>query len=344
MSPRNHGSGHLITRRAFLRTLGLTTGAALVTRQFLYAEHPAFEPFTFVQMSDAHVGKPKAAGTFRRAIESVEALRPRPEFLLITGDLAEKRRRNRRQFRDILAGTRVPVHLVPGNHDVGNRISERSLALVGRYRETYGDDRYAFTVGEPGTHALFLVLNSLWMRPWGTTSRKRRRKLTEHIDTQWQWFETQLDASRNGEHPATSVFVCLHHPPFTNRPQQRLASYLTITMKAKRRLLALCVKHKVQAVLTGHVHRSHLHTYRGVQLINSPSVFWNTPRLGGGKVPLGYRVFHVRGDGIDYRYKTLDIRDLAPYRVKTMKQAPGDGDFYAALDGHAGNPRALITV
>jgi len=91
MRSSGHKRAHLISRRTFLRTLGLTTGAALVGSRLLYAEHPAFEPFTFVQMSDPHVGSSvQAEKTFRRAIASVEALRPPPAFLLITGDLAAK--------------------------------------------------------------------------------------------------------------------------------------------------------------------------------------------------------------------------------------------------------------
>ena len=344
MTPGNAKKHRAITRRKFLQRLGLTTGAALVGRQLLYAEHPEFQPFTFVQMSDMHIGKPKAEETFRRAVDSVEALRPRPRFLLITGDLSEKQPRHYERFLKIVTRTKVPLRLMPGNHDVGNRISERSFKLVDRYRKLIGDDRYAFTVGPPGARALFIVLNSLYMRPWGTTSKKKRAKLGEAVDAQWTWLEEQLKKSRDGDQPATSVFLCLHHPLFSNRVDQRVASYLTVTMKAKKRMLALCAKHKVQAVLTGHSHRNRVHRYRGTTLLTTPSVFWNSPELRGGKVPLGYRIFEVRSDGIAHRHKTLDIRDLGNHRVKTMKQITSDGGYFDELSGRADNPRARITV
>ena len=333
-----------ISRRKFLRRLGLTTGAALVGRRLLYAEDPQFHPFSFVQMSDMHIGKSKADETFRRAVDSVEALRPRPAFLLITGDLSEKRPKHYERFLKIVSRTTLPLRLMPGNHDVGNRISRRSFRLVERYRDLIGEDRYAFTVGPRGAHAQFIVLNSLYMRPWGTAGKRRRAALAETVDAQWTWLEEQLAASAESPHPASTVFVCLHHPLFSNRVDQRVASYLTVTMKAKRRMLALCDRYRVQAVLAGHSHRNRVHTYRGTTLLTTPSVFWNSPELRGGKVPLGYRVCHVRSDGFEYRYRTLDIRDLGNHRVKTMKQVSSDGAFCDDLSGLAGNPRALVTV
>src|SRR5690606_30182515 len=124
----------------------------------------AANSFSFVQLSDPHIGRcPKAAITFRRAIDSIEALRPRPRFLIITGDLANRKPQHYRTFKAIVRRTRVPVYFVPGNHDVGNRISDRSIQRTEQYRRTIGADYYAFSVGSPENRTLFIVLNSLYM-------------------------------------------------------------------------------------------------------------------------------------------------------------------------------------
>jgi 3',5'-cyclic AMP phosphodiesterase CpdA len=340
-----HGNRHdlrRITRRQFLRRLGLTTGAALVAPASLRAEHPDFEPFTFVQLSDTHVGRSALAlRTLARAIEAVASLQPTPDFLVITGDLAERAPRHYRAFFDVLGRLPVPHYLVPGNHDVGNRISERTLHYTERYREMVGPDRYTFDIGTSAAHARFIVLNSLFMRPWAAMGRNRRDALAAVVEEQWTWLEEQLRRSESPDDGTLSVFVCLHHPLFSTGPAQRLASYLTTTMKAKERMLELCTRHRVQALLSGHAHRSRVCHYRDVALINSPSVFWNTPEFPGGPLPLGFRVFEVKSSEVSWRYKTLDTTGISDLRVKLAKQSHSSGEWVRSLEGHAWNPRAL---
>src|SRR3954470_10785434 len=57
------------------------------------------KPFTFVQLSDSHIGfnKPPnadARATFREAIAKVMALPVRPEFIIHTGDVSQLSRDN----------------------------------------------------------------------------------------------------------------------------------------------------------------------------------------------------------------------------------------------------------
>src|SRR3954465_8971516 len=54
----------------------------------------AAKPFTFVQLSDSHIGfnKPPnadARATFREAIAKVKALSVRPDFIVHTGDVSQ---------------------------------------------------------------------------------------------------------------------------------------------------------------------------------------------------------------------------------------------------------------
>jgi predicted phosphodiesterase len=83
------------------------------------------EDFTFVQISDSHIGFNKAANpdvvaTFQAGIEKINALERTPDFLIHTGDLTHLARAN--EFDDLeqalKASRQQQVFYVPGEHDV----------------------------------------------------------------------------------------------------------------------------------------------------------------------------------------------------------------------------------
>jgi len=80
--------------------------------------------FSFVQISDSHVGfdkpaNPDALGTLREAVASIKTLPTKPAFFLHTGDITHLSKES--QFDDadqILKELGAPVFYVPGEHDV----------------------------------------------------------------------------------------------------------------------------------------------------------------------------------------------------------------------------------
>src|SRR5438067_9416945 len=84
----------------------------------------AAKPFTFVQLSDSHIGfnKPPnadARATFREAIAKVKALPVQPDFIIHTGDVSQLSRDD--EFDDaeqMLKELGLPVFYVPGEHDM----------------------------------------------------------------------------------------------------------------------------------------------------------------------------------------------------------------------------------
>src|SRR3954471_11036548 len=84
----------------------------------------ASKPFTFVQLSDSHIGfnKPPnadARATFREAIAKVNALPARPDFIIHTGDVSQLSKDD--EFDDaeqMLKEAGLPVFFVPGEHDM----------------------------------------------------------------------------------------------------------------------------------------------------------------------------------------------------------------------------------
>src|ERR1700741_4682794 len=84
----------------------------------------AATPFTFVQVSDSHIGfnKPPnadARATFREAIAKVKALPVQPDFIIHTGDVSQLSRDDEFDDADqMLKATGLPVFFVPGEHDM----------------------------------------------------------------------------------------------------------------------------------------------------------------------------------------------------------------------------------
>src|SRR6202040_1411457 len=99
----------------------------------------AAEPagFTFLQMSDSHIGFDKAAnpdalGTLREAIAIVKALPVKPSFIIHTGDITHLSKPSEFDDADrIISQARLDVHYVPGEHDV----LDEDVKL---YRDRYG--------------------------------------------------------------------------------------------------------------------------------------------------------------------------------------------------------------
>ena len=124
------------------------------------AETAAASSFTFLQISDSHVGFDKekpvtAIDTLHEAIAHVKALATPPAFLLHTGDITHLS--TDAQFDDaaqIIGGTGIDTHYVPGEHDVVD--VDPGHAFMSRYgKGTQGQGWYSFD--QNGVHFVGLV-------------------------------------------------------------------------------------------------------------------------------------------------------------------------------------------
>src|SRR5207249_2731067 len=148
-----------LDRRSFLAIAGASIGvgalfrvmpASANGRAFLLeknGEAPA--GFSFVQMSDTHVGfegPPNPLGTraFERAVDVVNALRVQPDLVLFTGDLTHDSEKpgesaaRMKRFKEIAGKlTARNVKYVPGEHDAG--LDGGTL-----YKNVFGESHYSF--------------------------------------------------------------------------------------------------------------------------------------------------------------------------------------------------------
>jgi 3',5'-cyclic AMP phosphodiesterase CpdA len=168
MSAHDHDRGDGTTRRKVLecmtwagtgllwtvsggvpRTLGLVDQAKA-------AEAPGF---SFVQISDSHMGfdkpaNPNTKGTLEEAIVRIKAMAAKPSFMIHTGDITHLSKPAEFDDADkIISQARLDVHYVPGEHDI---IDEEAKLYMERYgRGTKGDGWYSFDAG--GVHFVGLV-------------------------------------------------------------------------------------------------------------------------------------------------------------------------------------------
>jgi len=225
-------------RREFLRLAG--TGAGAVFGSALPGCAHWGRPerdFYFVQITDTHWGYNNAAvnpdfkGSLPKAIDAVNALDPRPDFVVFTGDLTQTtddpkvRRARLAEFRDLAARIRVPVRYFAGEHDA-------ALDRGEAYQEFFGETlRYTFD--HKGVH--FIVLDNT-SDPAPILG-----------DAQLQWLRADL-ARLAREQP---IVVLTHRPLFSLYPQWDWET------RDGAKAIDLLMPFANVSVFYGHIHHEH---------------------------------------------------------------------------------------
>jgi 3',5'-cyclic AMP phosphodiesterase CpdA len=116
--------------------------------------------FTFLQISDSHVGfdkpaNPNALGTLQEAIGKVKALSAQPAFMIHTGDITHLSKPDEfDNAASVIGEAKLDVHYVPGEHDIID--ADRGKAYLDRYgKGTKGAGWYSFD--DHGVHFIGLV-------------------------------------------------------------------------------------------------------------------------------------------------------------------------------------------
>jgi 3',5'-cyclic AMP phosphodiesterase CpdA len=118
--------------------------------------------FTFMQMSDSHVGfnkpaNPHALDTLKEAVNRITALPKKPSFMIHTGDITHSAKPSEFDTANqIIGSTGVTTHYVPGEHDITDAATQK--AYLDRYgKDTKGGGWYSFDAN--GVH--FIGLNNV---------------------------------------------------------------------------------------------------------------------------------------------------------------------------------------
>jgi len=159
--------------------------------------------FTFLQISDTHVGfdkpaNPDARATFREAVAKAKALPVKPAFVLHTGDITHLSKDVEfADAEDIVREIGLPVFHVPGEHDMLDEGAGKAY-LERHGKGTLGAGWYSFD--HEGVHFVALV-NVADLKPGG---------LGHLGETQLAWLRDDL-AGRSSSAP---IVVFAHMPLF----------------------------------------------------------------------------------------------------------------------------------
>jgi 3',5'-cyclic-AMP phosphodiesterase len=138
---------------------GVLGSKILSPTRALAAETPMGD-FSFVQISDSHIGfskpfNPDARVTYREAVAKIAAMPNKPDFIIHTGDVSQLSKDS--QFDDadqIIKEAGLPVYHVPGEHDVLDEGGGK--AFLARYgKGSKGAGWYSFN--HAGVHFVALV-------------------------------------------------------------------------------------------------------------------------------------------------------------------------------------------
>ncbi|WP_297692219.1 metallophosphoesterase [Phenylobacterium sp.] len=248
---------------------GVSTAALLAAGEGLAAPRkPAIQPFTFVQVSDSHIGfnkdpNPDARATFREAVAKIRALPDKPAFILHTGDVSQLSKPEEFDDADqILREAGLPVFHVPGEHDM---LDEREgQAFLERYGHgTLGDGWRSFD--HNGVHFVGLV-NVKDLKAGGMG----------HLgEPQLAWLKKDLAPLA----ASTPVVVYAHIPLWTIYREWGWGT------DDSAQAMALLKRFGSVTVLNGHIHQVIQKTEGDVTFQTARSTAFPQPAPGQGRAP-----------------------------------------------------------
>ncbi len=181
----------------------------------------------------------------REALSRLAALQPSPDFLLITGDLADNGRlETYRELAVVLAESGIPHALLPGNHDARE-------PLRAAYPELFAECRNRLDFRGDRGEMSFLLLDTL----------KTGCEAGELLPAQIDWLSADCPPERR-------VILAMHHPPVP----VGISGMDAIGCQGGEQLVSWLTDHpQVEAVLCGHVHRSVTTRIASTLLLTCPS-------------------------------------------------------------------------
>jgi Icc protein len=173
------------------------------------------------------------AAHLARAVAALNALKPRPDVTLITGDLVEHGNADEyANLSALLAPLAMPYFLIPGNHDSRDGL-----------REAFAGHGYL-----PAAGFLQYVVEDRPLRIVALDTHIPGADGGELCAERLRWLDDTLAAQ-----PAKPTLVMMHHPPFASGIEHMDRSGLSDPAA----FAAVIARHpQVERILCGHLHRT----------------------------------------------------------------------------------------
>lgn len=224
--------------------------------------------FTFLQISDSHVGFDKekditAIDTLNEAVAKIKALPNRPNFMIHTGDITHLSKAD--EFDDasqIIGSVGADVHYVPGEHDMVD--PDQGKLYMDRYgKDSWGQGWYSYD--QNGVHFIGLV-NVVNLKAGGLGNLGAE---------QLAWLEKDLA----GRSPETPIVVFAHIPLWTIYPEWGWGT------EDSAEALALLKRFGSVTVLNGHIHQIVQKVEGNMTFHTARSTAFPQPEPGKAKAP-----------------------------------------------------------
>jgi predicted phosphodiesterase len=211
--------------------------------------------FTFAVVADTHMNQEEDYSSSPYPANALANARTRrvvaelnqadPEFVMHLGDIVNPvpelptYEAAANHFKTLVKDLKAPLHLVAGNHDVGDKpvswmpagtVDAHGLAL---FQEHFGDHYYATDRND-----LHLVVINAQLINSGLPDE----------ETQRAWLEGDL-----AENADKRTMLFIHYPPYVSNRTEN-GSYDNIDEPGRTWLCDLIEKHKPEAIFCGHVH------------------------------------------------------------------------------------------
>ncbi len=189
-----------------------------------------------------------------------------PEFVVHLGDITDPVpvspdfADSVRAFHKASEAFSMPYHMVPGNHDVGEKIHPALPSInnqvsitneaIEQYEQHFGPQRYSFE----HESCLFLVINTMLLNSG-----------LEAEQTQWDWMLQELSDNTDKR-----KFVFAHYPLYLSARDEP-DFYDNIDEPARSRFIELLEQHKVEGYYAGHVHNYFYNYLNGMHQFVLPS-------------------------------------------------------------------------
>jgi 3',5'-cyclic AMP phosphodiesterase CpdA len=210
--------------------------------------------FLLAQLSDPHIGATWAGegsvDGLAAAVASVREIRPQPDAVLVTGDLADHAADEEYdRLRELLAPLGAPVYVVPGNHD-DRRALHRHFGVPG------GDGESVLYSVDLGPLRLVALDTMIPGEDSGALDGGRV-----------EWLDSELATA-----PDQLTLVAMHHPPIVTG----IPAWDEIGVPdADRQALAEVIERhpQVRRLVAGHVHRAIGGELAGRSVLVVPSTY-----------------------------------------------------------------------
>jgi Icc protein len=250
--------------------------------------------FSFVQLSDSHIGFDKAANpdsmkTLNEALDQVAALPAKPDFMIHTGDITHLALPQ--QFDDAAKAIQrsgLDVHYAPGEHDILDAATAR--AYMERFGKGARDGAY-YSFDHSGVH--FISLNNV--------TDLKKNGLGSLGPDQLAWLADDL----KGKTASTPIVVFCHIPLWTIAPEWGWGT------EDSQAALSLLARFGSVTVLNGHIHQLMQKVEGSVTFHTARSTAFPQPAPGTAPAPGPLRV------------PPGQLRSLLG--ITSVAVAPGDG-------------------